>query len=281
MIDIGTGPAVVLVPGIQGRWEWMRPTVDALASHFRVLSYSLAGERTSGHRLEQSAGFDSFVAQLDAVLDHAALPDAVVCGVSYGGLIALQYAACCPRRVRALVLASALAPGYTPDDRVRFYARSPWLSSPLFAVNAWRRSRPEVRCALPNVRERLAFSISQLARIAAHPASPRQMRDRIRLLETVDFTSIGSLDVPALIVTGEAALDTVVPTGHTLGYTRLLPRAEQYTLERTGHIGVVTRPAEFARAVAEFVAHCHTSGHDVPSPAACGTEWQDADRVVK
>ena len=48
MIDRGSGTPVVLVPGIQGRWEWMRPAVDALAARCRVLTFSLCDEPTSG-----------------------------------------------------------------------------------------------------------------------------------------------------------------------------------------------------------------------------------------
>ena len=32
MIDVGNGPPLVLIPGMQGRWEWMQPTVNALAA---------------------------------------------------------------------------------------------------------------------------------------------------------------------------------------------------------------------------------------------------------
>jgi hypothetical protein len=31
VVDIGSGEPVVLVPGLQGRWEWMRPAVLRLA----------------------------------------------------------------------------------------------------------------------------------------------------------------------------------------------------------------------------------------------------------
>ena len=48
MLDIGTGPALVLIPGIQGRWEWIAPTAHALARTFRVLTFSLPGESASG-----------------------------------------------------------------------------------------------------------------------------------------------------------------------------------------------------------------------------------------
>jgi pimeloyl-ACP methyl ester carboxylesterase len=255
MIDVGNGRPLVLIPGIQGRWEWMRPAVKALAARFRVLSFSLAGERTSGYPFDPTLGFDNFVAQIDRVLDTADVQRAVLCGISYGGLIAARYAGLRPERTHALVLASALAPGYAPDARVRFYSRAPWLLSPLFCVNAWRRSRPEVRAALPGRRERLAFSAGQLWRVAANPTSPALMRDRMRLLDGIDFaSSVASIDAPTLVMTGEAELDRVVPPPHTLGYVRLLPHAQCFTLERTGHIGIVTRPAQFAEAVASFIA---------------------------
>ena len=255
MIDTGIGIPLVLVPGIQGRWEWMRPTVRALAAHFRVLAYSLAGEATSEHAFDRRSGFDTFIVQIDRLLEEAGVDDAVLCGVSYGGLIAARYAGMRPHRVRALVLASSLAPGYTPDERVRFYARAPWLLSPLFCLNAWRRSRPEVRMALPGSRERLAFSVAQIWRVATHPTSPGLMRDRVRLLEGLDFVPcVAAITAPTLVITGEPQLDQVVPPAHSVEYTRLLPQAEHLTFERTGHIGVVTRPRRFADLVADFVA---------------------------
>ena len=69
MIDVGTGTPLVLVPGLQGRWEWMRPAVDALAQHFRVLTFSLAanGRRTV---FDRRLGFDNFIVQIDRVLER-------------------------------------------------------------------------------------------------------------------------------------------------------------------------------------------------------------------
>ena len=122
MIDLGTGTPLVLVPGIQGRWEWMRPAVEALAEHFRVLSFSLAGERTSGHAFDPALGFDNFIVQIDRVLAEAGVSRARWCAASRtAGSSPRAMRRCGHERVRALVLASALAPGYTPDARVRFY----------------------------------------------------------------------------------------------------------------------------------------------------------------
>ena len=58
---------------------------------------------------------------------------------------------------------------------------------------------------------------------------------------------------PTLIVTGEPALDRVVPVEGTAAYVELIRGATHVVLERTGHLGTITRPQAFADAVNEFV----------------------------
>jgi 3-oxoadipate enol-lactonase len=251
--DVGSGPPLVLVPGIQGRWEWMRPTVAALSRRFRVLTFTLAGEKTSPHAFEDRLGFDSFVVQLDRVLDEAHVPGAIICGVSYGGLIALRYAALRPARVTALTLVSALPPDYEPDDTTRRYLRAPRLMAPVFCVRAVSRALPELRSALPSWRTRVAFAARQLGQVARAPMAPTLMRDRVRLLHDVDFNeSARACTAPALLVTGEPTLDRVVKVESTLRYKELLTDARVERLEGTGHLGLVLRPDEFAARIARF-----------------------------
>jgi pimeloyl-ACP methyl ester carboxylesterase len=271
MIDIGKGPPLVLVPGIQARWEWMRPAVKALSQHFRVLTFTLAGEPTSGQHFDTRLGFDNFVVQLDRVFEDAGIESAVVCGVSYGGLIAFHYAALRSRRVKALVLASALAPGFAPDERFAFYERAPRLLLPVFGVAAARRARLELREALPGLRERVRFSIGHGVRVLSAPVSPRLMIERIRLLSTTDFEAdVSRVTAPTLVVTGDSGLDRVVPVEHTREYLRLLPWAEAATLDRTGHLGTVTRPVAFARLVDDFVGRSGTARRAGPTRKAAG-----------
>jgi pimeloyl-ACP methyl ester carboxylesterase len=54
-------------------------------------------------------------------------------------------------------------------------------------------------------------------------------------------------------VTGEAALDAVVPVRLTEQYLRLWPHAERATIPHTGHLGLITRPDVFSDTVASFV----------------------------
>nr|MBP7572149.1 alpha/beta hydrolase [Acidobacteriota bacterium] len=103
MFLCGSGPPLVLIPGIQGRWEWMRPAVHALAASFTVATYSLVGEPDSNAPLRPDTPFDRHLEQVDDVLRQNGWSQAVVCGVSYGGLVAVRYAAVRPERTRALV----------------------------------------------------------------------------------------------------------------------------------------------------------------------------------
>ena len=55
MIDRGNGTPVILIPGLQGRLEWMAPTIESLARSHRVLSFSL-GETNGAGENHQRAG---------------------------------------------------------------------------------------------------------------------------------------------------------------------------------------------------------------------------------
>jgi len=250
LIDLGTGPPVVLIPGIQGRWEWMKPTVQALAARCRVLTFSLADEPTAGADLE-AIGFDAYAAQVRQALDQARLERAVICGMSYGGLIAAAFAARHPERVSGLVLASALPPSWQLNERARFYLRAPRLLAPLFCL-ASLRLYPEIASAS---RGRWAGAMAAArmgARAIRYPFHPTHMARRARLATEIDDSTLDGLRVPVLVVTGEDALDMVVPPRLTMEYVRRWPHARHAVLARTGHLGALTRAAEFAGLVTSF-----------------------------
>jgi pimeloyl-ACP methyl ester carboxylesterase len=257
MVDRGSGIPVVLVPGIHGRWEWMAPTVDALAARCRVLAFSLCDEPTSEFLYDPDRGFDNYVGQLEQVLDRAGVREAVIVGVSYGGLIAAEFAARRPERVSRLVLASALPPDWTPDRRARFYMRAPLFLSPLFFIGSPARMLPEIRTAIPIAAARRRFLVAHGTRVLRAFLSPARMARRVRWLEEHHFESPLTIAAPTLVVTGEATLDRVVPTSTTLRYVSTLRTARHEVLLRTGHLGVVTRPDTFAELVTRFADDAH------------------------
>ncbi|MBL8143550.1 MAG: alpha/beta hydrolase [Acidobacteria bacterium] len=255
MIDLGDGNPIVIVPGIQGRWEWMTPAVEALAASGRVVTGSLCGEPNSEVRLVSSMGFDAHVSLLDHWLDRAGLDRVTLCGVSFGGWVALRYAVARPERVRALVFASTPGPGFQPDARQQRYIRTPNLALPLFVLTSRERMRREVKAAFPEVRDRFHFTRLQLSRMARAPISPSLMARRMKLALQEDFAGDArQVRVPTLVITGERGLDRVVPIESTHEYLSLIPHATATVIERTGHIGCVTRPDTFASLLRTFDA---------------------------
>ena len=253
IIDVGTGDPVVLIPGIQGRWEWMKEAVDALSKRCRVITFSLADEPSSGTGADRTSGFERYVTQVAEVLDAAGLEQAAICGVSYGGLIAATFAAEHPERTSALILVSALPPGWKPDPRVRLYLRAPRLMTPLFMLGSTRLFK-EIAAARGGAASGLVAAIRQGVNVLAHMFSPTRMARRVTELQTTDI-HLPRLDVRTLVITGEDRLERVVPPARTREYLHLCPNAQAVVLERTGHLGLIMRPEAFTGIVAPFVEH--------------------------
>jgi pimeloyl-ACP methyl ester carboxylesterase len=245
--DSGQGPPLVLIPGIQGRFEWMTPAIEALSRRYRVLSFSLDD-------LNDGSVFEACPARIDRVLDGVGAAQAAVVGVSFGGLLAVRYAACRPERVGHLVLTSSPAPRWPLDPASARYLRQPTLAFPAFAIRAVRRLGPEIRTSLPTAAERLRFSVMHVSRVLRYPASPRRMARWVSDWMAADLVSgCRSITAPTLVITGEPPLDRVVPVSSSVEYLRLIPGARHVVLPRTGHIGLITRPDEYAAIVGDFV----------------------------
>jgi pimeloyl-ACP methyl ester carboxylesterase len=268
---LGSGPPLVVIPGLDGHCSWLKPMLTELARHFTVITFSLMGEPDSGHRFDESRGFEPHLAQLDDVLRRAGVERAMICGLSYGGWVALSYAARHRERVDALVLVSTPPPAFQPNARQKRYLSAPILSTPGFLFSAPRRAAREIIASLPTWRERVRFSAGHLARVASTGLSPTRMAARMRVARSVDFFEpCRRITVPTLVITGEPELDRVVPVEQTRKYLKLIPGSESLRL-RGGHIGFLTRPHEFAGALAEFADRARTNR----------TSAEDSDRLPR
>jgi pimeloyl-ACP methyl ester carboxylesterase len=255
IVEFGSGVPVIVIPGIQGRWEWMRPGIEALARQCRVITFSLLDERSCGGDFDERRGFACYVDQVREAIETAGVASAAVCGVSYGGVIAAAFAAAHPERVTSLVLVSALPPSWRADRRVRFYVKAPRLLSPLFCLASLRLYR-EFAAARRHHGQAVAAAVAHAWTALTHRFSPSRMARRVTLLDRARsglVDAIRAVDVPTLVVTGEAALDRVVPVVMTRQYLAMWPHARAATIDRTGHLGIVTRPDEFAAVVGPFV----------------------------
>lgn len=262
----GRGLPLLVIPGLQGRWEWMQPGIRALGLRCRVATYSLAGDREDVLPLEATC-FDDLVRQASNAMTRAGFTRAAVCGVSYGALVATRLAAQYPDRVSALVLASPLPPDFTPDARVSRLLAHPHLLAPAFLAGAPLRTLPELRSARPRDWPRCAAGM--LRRVVSSPQSPGRMATRIRLLAGEDLIADARhVSCPTLVLTGDDGIDVVVPPAMSRRYLSLVPGAVEARLAGTGHFGMVTLPTDFARVVCDFLETTGAAGGPMATTAA-------------
>ena len=253
MIDQGSGPPLVLIPGVQGRWEYARPTVKALSASFRVLTSSLCGEPGAG-AFDLRHGLDADVHQILAALDERRIERAIICGISFGGLVGIRFAALHPSRTAALVAVSTPGPGWRLSERHQAFVDRPRLFGPLFVAQWPGRFGKELATSLPSVSDRAAYVLRLAGTAVRAPVSFARMAARAQLIPRLDLADdCRHIAAPTLLVTGEEGLDHVVPVGASSQYASMIRSARVAVMKQTGHLGTVTRPLQFAALVRDFV----------------------------
>jgi pimeloyl-ACP methyl ester carboxylesterase len=233
--------------------------MNELARSARVISYSLCGDIESEQ--EMDGRFDAYVTQLRDVMDAAGVQQAALFGISFGGTVAARFAAEFPGRVTRLVIASSPGPGWRPNPRQSGYVASPWRSMPAFVAGALGRVAPEVAAALTTWPARMAFAVRYGWIALRYPALPPLMARRVRMMEARALElekDCARITAPTLVITGDPALEHVVPVESTRRYVDLIRGARCVMMERTGHLGVLTQPQRFAALVSEFVNASHS-----------------------
>ena len=132
---VGEGPAVVLVPGMDGTGTLFYRQLPLLTRTHRVATYALRDIATD---------MDTLVGDLAEIIETVSPADrkAIVIGESFGGTLAMSLALALPERVAALVILNSF-PYFIPQFHLRLalhgLAAMPWGAMRLVRrLTAWR-----------------------------------------------------------------------------------------------------------------------------------------------
>jgi len=265
--DHGTGAPVVLIHGwpLSGRsWEAQVPALVE-AGH-RVITYDRRGFGDSSQPWD-GYDYDTFAADLDALLTHLDLTGATLVGFSMGGGEVVRYISRYgTSRIARAVLAAAVPPYLyksqdNPDgglddatieqfqtgvktDRIDFLEE--------FTTNFFSAGKgltgPKVKVSEPQ---------RQYARHIAEFASPKATLDCITAFGRTDFRgdvqAVAASGVPVLVIHGDS--DAIVPfevSGKRSA--ELIPGAQLHVVEGGPHGINASHPEEFNRVLLEFLA---------------------------
>jgi 3-oxoadipate enol-lactonase len=244
--DVGSGPALLLVPGHRNsRTRWLEH-LPALAPYLRVLPVD---NRDAGESDPETAPYtlSDMAADLVALLDALGIDRAPVLGHSMGVAIARALALEHPTRVdRVIMVAGGLPPPGGPPRRAPDPAD--WIADPVERERAAEPGavhpgffdrHPEAlhRVGVDEHRSRLTFDGA-----ARQRAAGAGYADRDRL---------GRIAAPVLVVAGE--IDPLVPLANVRALAEAIPGARLSVYEGTGHRPHTEHPARFNAEVLAFL----------------------------
>lgn len=222
-------------------WEAMG---DLLPDGLRLIRFDKRGhglsELTPGpYRMERLAD------DAAALLDRLEAREAVVVGLSIGGMIAQSLAARRPDLVKGVVLMDTAAKIATPevwDERLSAVEEGGIAAISEATIGRWfpesfRRNRPEETAVWRNMLERTPK--------AGYVACGRA-------IQAADLTEdTRALRVPALGIAGSDDLST--PPELVKGTLDLIPGSRMEVIEGSGHLPCVDRPAMTAAMITGFL----------------------------
>ena len=249
--EMGGGPAVIVLHGGPGaHHDYLLPQFEALADGFTLYFYDQRGGGHSKVPRPHEVTWRQHAADLDALREQWGIDLAPIVGYSWGGLLALLYAAVHPDRVRCLALVSP-APGWGDhyhvfQEELRRRNQSPEVEEMRRALEAsgledrdpeaYRHRRFELSVAGYFREPRRASGLTPFrVQAQAQGATLQSLAGYGPTLRE----KLAALDVPALILHGR---HDPIPLAWAQELAGVLPRAELVVLEDSAHVPYVEEP---------------------------------------
>jgi pimeloyl-ACP methyl ester carboxylesterase len=231
----GEGEPLVLMNGglmSIGSWD---AYVAPLSSQFRLVRFDFRGQLlTPGPYATSLAEHADDVA---ALLDHLGIDRARIAGASFGGEVAMQFAAMHPERVKDLAIITAT--DRTTAEMRREAAEGRAIASAAAAgkrdgVDLFRRVF-ETTWSDWFVEKHSDLIELRLRQVAVLPPSfYAGAAEVIRMLDDLDLTTLlPRIEAPTLVIAGEH--DRLFPLEHSRAIAHAIPNARLEVIPDTGH----------------------------------------------
>jgi len=247
-VDIqGDGPAIVFLHGFPlDRTMWRH--LMAPLTGWRRIAVDLRGMGLSD---VPESGYDmrSYADELAELLRVLEVEQAVICGLSMGGYIALEMMRSHRGNVRGLILANTRAEADSPqakadrDAMIKLAEREG--SEGLAEVMLPKLLSPSSLSAMPQVVEHVRTMIANNpdAGIIGAITAMKERADSTPLLKDID--------VPTLVIAGRE--DRMIPVGQSRAMADQIPGAQFTVIAEAGHLPPMEQPIATSRVIGEFL----------------------------
>ncbi len=266
---IGHGEPFVVLHGGPGMWhDELFPFFDDLATDHQVVFYDQRGNGKSlmGEITAENFTVDWLVSDLDELRTAWGFDRINIIGHSWGGLLAMYYAAKHPSRVQRLVLIDAapvntelLVQSYDVLTK-RFTERDRNRLEEIYSSDAFAAGDPALFNEAMQISEGATFHVDEArdeyfrlvafdevtARNMVHISGPAQTIKR----NITAQHELGTIDCPTLVMHGDH--DFIVRDAPNLACD-LIADARLVVIPDSGHYPFIEQPAAFTAALRTFV----------------------------
>lgn len=253
-------PILLLIHSLGTSTHLWDPLLPELAARFRVVRFDLRGHGLTAGGIDPTAPsttIEQLAEDVLGLMDALTIDQAMVCGVSIGGMVALRLAATAPERVARLILCNTSYRIGTPrqwDERIEAVSRSGLAAIAEMVVGRW--VTPRFLAERPAETAGLRTMLLRTPN-AGYIAGCRALRDASLEADAV------TVRCPTLVIVGDQDASTPPVTAEALA--TLIPAARLAVLPGAAHLPVVERP----KAVAELVL-AEAAGQDMAGGYAKG-----------
>lgn len=245
-VQQGTGPDLVLVPGLGASTHVWYPQLKALSPVLRVTALDPRGHGGSG-RPAGPYSMRVFADDTAALMRHLGLGPAVVVGSSMSGMTVVELAAAHPELVRAAVLVGGF-PVLPPAGKERMEGRARTAETqgmePLGDM--------VVSTALGNSTHATQPGLVGLYRAVIVANDPQAYAVSCRAIVQADVTPLlPQVRCPTLILLGGEEQVAPLPAAHALKVG--IPHAEVRVIPAAGHLPFLEQSSAFNAALLEFI----------------------------
>jgi pimeloyl-ACP methyl ester carboxylesterase len=235
-------PVVLLHPATGNIRSWIHQQPVLAAAGYRVIVYSRRGH--AGSPVSDQSVHVAAATDLQRLLDHLGAGRVHLVGVAAGGIYAADFALAFPSRVRSLAIAGSIVAVADPE----YMKESNALRPPEFdRLPSWfRELGAQYRASDP------AGVDQWLATEAANEVSPAtSAQARPPLLTRITLKALSSLEIPVLLLTGDADLYT--PPAMLARLANSIPGSSTVVIDGSGHSPHWERPDDVNRALLQFL----------------------------
>ncbi len=226
--------------------EMWRDQVTALSQKYTCVTPDLPGFGKNP-RPEYPVTFEAYVDSMIDFLKKEKVENAVWCGLSMGGYLALRLYEREPGLCRALILCDTKSGADGNEAKLKRWA----------TIQALKRSRQEFtetqwKALIGESSQTKVDLKKRFSELLAQTSDAGVMTGLVALATRTDTTEkLGEIRVPTLLLVGEE--DNVTPMADSQAMSQKIQQSEIQIMKKTGHLSNIESPDEFNSHLERFL----------------------------